>query len=1186
MELTNAQKLVINTKNKSLLVSASAGSGKTFVVVERIVESIKSGRNIDSMLILTFTNAAASELKERIVNKLYDVKEEYILSGDRENAKRIAKQISLVPSADISTIHSFCLSTIRNNFYTLGIDPNVVTLEEPKATLILGECIEELLEEEFESNDEVFLDILDILGNEEQLVDALFKLYKSYVQVVNKEAWIKKIIDIYATDATKVQDLTETDFGKEIVSSIQNALEIEALELERTIDQLENIEDFSTRKDALRVILDRINITRACASYNEIFNSVDTLLSFPTMPRTKVADSELKDLVSDIKNKVVKKLRELVERLIYKDTNGIIQELNSCLKYAKWYTKMLTRLDEKYTLAKSEKGAIDFSDYEHLTLQALKNDEVRQKYIDKYEEIYIDEYQDTSDIQETILMSIARENNVIMVGDVKQSIYGFRNAAPELFSGKYDRLEEIENDGDKNGLNEAKIILAQNFRSRKQVIDATNEVFGKLMSESFGGAKYGKKEELVLGAPYPEADGYIAELHIIERPEKEEEVTSYTEENQDAVDELVIDKTSLELEATAVGKRIQELVNGDFKVYDLKIGEYRPCEYKDIVILMSKVEKTSAIVSDVLGSAGIPTYADSKTGFYKSDEVSLVISFLKVLNNKLDDISLASVLYSVIGKFTLDDLVKIRQCASKDTLINSLIKYLEQENSEDSIKEKINNFLSLLKRCDIYLKTYDLATVVLKLYEETGIYESMRFEKLGALKCANLDAFVQIVADYEKAENTSQLYLLLKYLDVLKAKESSGDSPKLLGENENVVRIMTMHKSKGLEFPVVILMNTASKYNEMDLREKLLTSSKYGIGIDIFDKEKGLTYPSVIKQIIKQDTRNKLRSEALRLLYVAFTRAKEKLIIFGNVPKSLDEYTKGMFVTEGKVSDAVSFTHSSHLKCILQAIYNNKSHIEIIAYNVNNLISNSEETSVSRQKSKVEEFKLLVNKLEVKPDNDKINRLNEKLNLEYGYDIDVEQKYTATKLSKKENNNLMLSELKPVVLDDTVTGTSYGTFIHSVIENIDFTNVTKEHIKQVVQTRANLLNLAKKVNISRAVEQIHGLYERHLKNIVNNAKRIENEFEFVFEDDLKDVQEVTLKTPSLIQGVIDMYVVTKDDKHIIIDFKTDNVQSKEELKDRYKVQLDVYKRAIEVCFNTKIEEVYIYSFKLDEMIKV
>ncbi len=1187
MELANSQKLVINTKNKSLLVSASAGSGKTFVVVERIVDSIKKGQDISKMLILTFTNAAASELKERIVKKLYDIKEEYIKAGDKENAKRIAKQIATVPASDVSTIHSFCLSTIRNNFYSLGIDPNVQTVEETKATLMLYEAIEEVLEEEYTLANDVFTDILDMLGNEENLVETLFKLHKAMCNAKDKEAWLNNITSTYSVSCDTVKDLIEMDFGKEVVKSIKDILEIEIMNLERVIDKLDSVTDFETRKETLENILAIVKRAHSKETFDEIYAMRDELTVLPQLPKKAVPDEELKKEVSAVRNGCAKKLKNIVTKLIYKDSKGILAELNESLVYATWYKDIVKRVDEKYSLAKKEKALIDFSDYEHLTLKALEDEQTRKKYIEKFDEIYIDEYQDTSDIQETILMSIAKENNVIMVGDVKQSIYGFRNAAPELFSAKYRRLEEIETEGDKEELKEAKILLAQNFRSRKEVIDSTNEVFGKLMSETFGGASYGKKEELVLGASYPLDEGYKAELHIVEK-DTDEEVYDHSEnEEAEENEDIITDLSSLELEAGAIVNRIRELMSGNFKVYDLKKEEYRKCEYKDIVILMSKVEKTGAIVQNVLSKAGIPTYTDAKTGFYKSDEISLIISFLKILNNIEDDIALASVLYSIIGKFNLDELVKIRKGNTKYSLYGSLNKYLEQDNKEQEIVDKINNFLELINRFRRYVKTYPLATVLLKLYDETGIYEAMRFEKAGTMKCANLDAFVNIVADYEKTENVTSLYLVLKYLDTLKKKESGGDSPKMLGENENVVRIMTMHKSKGLEFPVVFIANTTSKYNELDLGDKILTSNKLGIGLDVYDKSTGVTYPSIIKQVIKQNTRNRLRSEALRLLYVAFTRAKEKLIITGIVNKTLDHYCEKMLFVDGKVPDAVAFEHNCHLKCILQAVYVKPKHIDIKRYNVKMVMPKDDDEKIDRKFSKLEEFKSKVKELGIAENVEEKEKLKEKLVYIYPHETDVEQKYTATKLSHKQEQVYELIELKPLVLESEVTGASYGTFMHSVIEHLDYANVTKENIKELMNTIVKETGIEGRINISRAVEQIYKLYTGFLKEFVTDAKKVENELEFVFEDELKNIDGLEpLKAPSLIQGVIDMYIETKDGKSVIIDFKTDSVMDEIELIDRYKIQLEVYRRAINVCYNKEVDDVYIYSFALNKMVKV
>ncbi|MBR6640826.1 MAG: helicase-exonuclease AddAB subunit AddA [Clostridia bacterium] len=1187
MELTNSQKLIITTKNKSLLVSASAGSGKTFVVVERIVDSIKSGKDISKMLILTFTNAAASELKERIVKKLYDIKEEYLKVGDKENAKRIAKQISAVPASDVSTIHSFCLSTIRNNFYSLGIDPNVQTVEETKATLMLYEAIEDVLEEEYVTASDTFTDILDMLGNEENLVEMLFKLHKAMCNATNKDKWLNNITNTYSVSSETVKDLTDIEFGREVVKSIKNILEIEIMNLERVIDKLDSVTDFETRKTTLENILAIVKRAHSKETFDEIYAMRDELTSLPQLPKKAVPDEELKKEVSTVRNGCAKKLKNIVTKLIYKDSKGIIDELNATLVYASWYKDVIKRVDAKYTLAKKEKALIDFSDYEHLTLKALEDEETRKKYIEKFDEIYIDEYQDTSDIQETILMSIAKENNVIMVGDVKQSIYGFRNAAPELFSAKYMRLEEIENEGDKEELKEAKILLAQNFRSRKEVIDSTNEVFGKLMSETFGGASYGKKEELVLGAAYPLDEGYKAELHIVEKDDENvwEEETEEAEGEQS--EDVITDLSSLELEAGAIVNRIRELMAGDFKVYDLKKEEYRKCEYKDIVILMSKVEKTGAIVQNVLSKAGIPTYTDAKTGFYKSDEISLIISFLKILNNIEDDISLASVLYSIIGKFNLDELVKIRKGNTKYSLYGSLNKYLEQDNKEKEIVDKITSFLGLIERFRRYVKTYQLVAVLLKLYDETGIYEAMRFEKAGTMKCANLDAFVNIISDYEKIENVTSLYLVLKYLDTLKKKESGGDSPKLLGENENVVRIMTMHKSKGLEFPVVFIANTTSKYNELDLGDKILTSNTLGIGLDVYDKSTGVTYPSIIKQVIKQNTRNRLRSEALRLLYVAFTRAKEKLIITGIVNKTLDHYCEKMLFVDGKVPDAIAFEHNCHLKCILQAVYVKPKYIDIKRYNIKMVMPKDEDEKIDRKLSQVDEFKAKVKELGVAENKELKKSLKEKLVYTYPHEIDVEQKYTATKLSHKQDNVYMLSELKPLVLEAEITGTSYGTFMHTIIERLDYSNVTKDSIKELMNIIAKEMAVEGRINIKRATEQIYKLYTEFLYELVTDAKKVEHEFEFVFEDDLKDIEGLEpLKAPSLIQGVIDMYVETKDDRRVIIDFKTDSVENEQELIDRYKIQLNVYRRAINVCYNKSVDEVYIYSFALNKMIKV
>jgi len=1166
MELSQAQRQVIDTKNKSLLVSASAGSGKTFVVIERIIESIKSGADVSRLLVLTFTNAAASELKERLTNSLYSLKDKYLEAGDKKNASRIAKQISRVPMSDISTIHSFCLNIIRNNFYSLGIDPNVTTLDATKATIMLNEVINEVVEEEYEKGSQEFLDILDILGTEDNVVNTIYMLYSAYRNVINSDEWLEKVASTYNTEIGT--DLIDTKFGQVIISSVKSRLQILKLELENKIDELDGIEDFTSRKDMLKVILKNIQGALDTKTYDEFYSYIPQLLDMPRLPSTKVIDEELKEEVKALKNKISEELKDIAI-IVYKDSAGIIQELNDSLKYINWYRSIVEIVDEKYMLAKKEKCAIDFADYEHLALKALEDKNTKNKYIEKYEQIYIDEYQDTSNAQEAIIQKIAKENNVIMVGDVKQSIYAFRNAKPELFTNKYERLKEIEEAIDAP---QAKIILAQNFRSRKEVLDSTNAVFSMLMSKDFGGANYDKKEALTYGDGYDcsgEQD-YTNELNEIEK-----------EYDQEEIEDEVIDVTDLELESTLVAERINNLVNNKFQIYDLKKKEYRDCKYKDIVILLRTVEGKADVVSKTLSKYGIPCFADSKTGFYKSEEIVLITSFLKVLDNPLDDISLVSIMYSIIGKFNLDELAIIRYKNASKPIIECLSD--ANEKLEDGeLKGKILAFLELLERFKNYLKTYKISEVLLKLYNETGIYEALRIEKLGELKCANLDNFVQVVSDFEKSETTTSLYTLIKYLNVLKHKESASDSPKLLGENEDVVRIMTMHKSKGLEFPIVILMNTAAKYNEQDIKDKLQFDDELGIGIDIYNKEMGITYPSVIKQAIKAKTKRTLRSEALRLLYVAFTRAKEKLIIYGTVP-SLDKYTSKMMEVKNKeTSELIASSYNSHLKCILQVAMQDSKNFVITVRNIKEFeLASEEKEKLDRNKDKLEKLNKCVDKYKIKIDKEKVNKLKDTFVINKD-NIDINKKYTVTELKQ---SSLNLEDIKPEVLSQKVTGTSYGTFIHTVVEHLDYNSLTQDRVLSVVRSTANSLGMQDKINEKYVIQDILKMYDS-LKEYLTDAKSIKNELEFVIEDRLENIEEANFAYPTLIQGVVDMYVVTKEGKHIIVDFKTDKVNNEAELIDRYNIQLKVYKKAIELAINKNVDKTYIYSFSLNKLIEV
>ena len=1165
MELTDSQKLVVNTKNKSILVSASAGSGKTFVVVKRIIDSIKNGQDVSKLLVLTFTNAAASELKERIIKGLNELREEYYSKNDIENVKRISRQISKVPLSDISTIHSFCLNIIRNNFFVLGIDPLVTTLEESKRKIMLNEIILDVLDEEYEKEDPVFIDILDLQRNEENLIDTINSLYNMYKKITYNDEWLKKCEDSYALK--EEMDLSDTFFGKVIINSIHERFDLLKLEVENLLEKLNGVSEFESRREVIKEIETKLNTALKKTSFDELYNYIDELLNISNMPRTKVSDEALKDEVVNIKKDVTTEIKQ-IKKVLYKNSQGILEELSNSKKYLDWYINVIRRIDNKFMNQKIEKAVIDFSDYEHLALKALEDEDIVKKYKEKYDEIYIDEYQDTSYLQEEIIKKISKDN-VIMVGDVKQSIYGFRNAKPELFSSKYSDLEEIKDDKFKE--KKGKIILSKNYRSRWEVIDSINDIFTPLMNISFGGAPYEDKEKLVFGAGYEEnnKNNYTTELNVIENlSELEDE-----DETKEKVENIVN-------EANLVSNRINELIQTGFEVYDLKEKKYRKCSYKDIVILLRTAESKANIIRDILLNKGIPAITDSKEGMYESDEINLVVSFLKVLDNPYDDISLVSVMYSIIGKFTLDELVEI-SLKRKNNYIIDILKNNKDE-FEENLKIKINSFLNLLDRFKIYLNTYKLSDVVQKLYNETGLYISLNVEDMGSIKCANLDGFLEVISDFEKNEEISTLYMLLKYIKELKSKQGSSDSPKIIGENEDAVRIMTIHKSKGLEFPVVFLMLTDKKYNENDIKDKMALDDTLGIGLDIYNKKLNITYPSVIKQAIKEKKKRVLRSEALRLLYVALTRAKEKLIITGSV-NNFDKLINKLDYNKQKISPTIAYTFNNFLSIVLTSYIINNDNIKLnVICNSETDISDSERSlGIERSKDRLSCFKEKIKNL--KPNIKRVSEIRNLFNVDK-YKSRVDKKYTVTEL-KEQIKELNLNDLKPQTISSKINSTSYGTYIHSVIEHLDYTNINYDSVYKTANNIYVSLGIDTYININKVTQSILSMYD-NMSSILNGAKQIKNELEFVIRDDLKGIENAELKEDTLIQGVVDMYVVTKDNEHIIIDFKTDKVEKKEELIERYIVQLNVYKKALEIAYNVKIDNTYIYSFSLNESIEV
>ncbi|MBR5228027.1 MAG: helicase-exonuclease AddAB subunit AddA [Clostridia bacterium] len=1177
MNLTLEQSKVINTDNKTLLVSASAGSGKTFVVVERILKSIvEDKKDIDSMLIVTFTNAAASELKERIVIKLQEKLEEAYSNKNTELVQHLSKQISRAWGANISTIHSFCLSVIKDNFYILGVDPNISTLDATRANIMLMECIDEVIEEEYENNEEGFRDILDILGSEEELLWFSTKLYDFLAHVVEKGVFKEKVLSTYNI-GEDIKDLSETVFGKIVVDNVKSKLEMCKLELDNIITKIEMDDEFLKHREILSMLMNNILKLLNNDKYDDIYNMLAASTSLPNMPRYTGDDIETKENILSIKKKVTDEIKSL-SKIMYKDTDGIKQELNSMYTCIRWLFKYYEKIKRVYGEKKKEKGVIDFSDYEELALKALENNEVIDRYKEKFSYIYIDEYQDTSYAQEAIISKISKLDNCIMVGDVKQSIYGFRNAVPELFSTKYEKFSS-DTEAEKN--NEAKIVLAQNFRSRKEVINSINDIFEKVMTLEFGGSRYTDVEKLSYGNLYDEekvtteSNPYKTEINIVQYDK------SQIDDEEDQLE-------NIEIETNSVAKRIKELV-GNFDVYDTKKKEYRKCEYKDIVILLQVASNVADKVSNVLSKNGIPAFSNSKTGFYETDEVKLVMSFLKVIDNPLDDVSLASVMYSIIGKFTLDDLVNIRLKNNKKYLLDSLIEY--KNNGKDvELVDKINNFLDLIAYFREYARMYSIPYVITELFNKTPIYEAIAIEKQAEQKKVNLDALIQVAHEFEKT-GTSTIYSFIQYVENIKKREGKTDSPRLIGENENVVRIMTIHHSKGLEFPVVILMNMAKTFNFPEIKERILLEDNLGIGLSILDKDLNISYPSVINMSIKAQIKLKQKSEMLRVLYVALTRAKEKLLIYGTV-KNYEKYISELYcgIHEGTVLRTSLENNNCHLKNILSAVLaGNQDNFDINLEEYTEELTKTEEFQNITFSDYIEILKRQACELEIAGNKEQIEKKKQKYYFEYEYALSQEilQKYTATQINEigkdKEEKEAYITELIPNSITVKITNRSFGSIVHKIVERLDITNLDKQTVLEVTDNVFREYDVTLN-NKKYVVDKVYKMLEILNTTLLVNPKVIEKEYEFVIQDS-KLNEDTELSEKSLIQGIIDLYI-EDENRNIIIDFKTDKIDTEQELISKYSSQLNVYKRGIELSLQKKVTDMYIYSFALDRLIKI
>lgn len=1239
---TDDQLKAITTRGCNLLVAAAAGSGKTAVLVERIIRIITNENNpvdIDRLLVVTFTSAAAAEMRERIATAISRSLEA------NPNSKVLQRQLTLLSRANITTMHSFCLDVIKNYYHVIDLDPTFRIADETENTLLKLEVINDMFEDYYESENIGFRNLIEAYSgsrDDQRLKDIILDLYRFSMSGPWPDKWLVNNAERFNIET--IDDLNKTIW----IDILKETIKIEVTGyikmLEKAIGIIRDTEGLEPYEVTFLDDLDMfIRVEESLSlGIEELYSSINNI-SFSrlkSVKKDKVSDEESLEIVKSIRDSIKKKTSKLIEDSFSMTVNDALNGIKNSYPYMKMISQLTLEFINRFKEKKRERNILDFNDLEHLCLKILiENDEedniclssVANGFREYFDEVLVDEYQDSNNVQEAIIDLVSRKTlenpNVFMVGDVKQSIYRFRQAKPELFLDKYNRYP-LE-DGDLN----RKIQLYKNFRSREEVISGVNYIFKEVMSKTVGELEYNDDEALNLGANYKENNDentMIAgpiELHILDK--SGEYTTEVEEYDGEGLVEEEEDIDSIGLEARIVARRIKELLNSDpktgkvFKVLDKETGEYRPLKYKDIVILLRATRNWSEIFLEEIGSEGIPVYADTGTGYFETIEIRTMMSLLKVIDNPMQDVPMISVLRSPLVSFSAEELGDIR-LLDKEKYFYEIIKGVSDDIYE--VNEELKN------KCKVFIKNLGkwrnksiytpIDEFIWYLYMDTAYYGYVGAMPNGKLRQANLKILFQRAKQFEQT-SFKGLFNFINFIN--KLRNSSGDmgSAKILGENEDVVRIMSIHKSKGLEFPVVFTCGFGKQFNLMDLNKSILYHDDLGLGPDYVDLERRNSYSTLAKEAIKKKILFETLSEEMRILYVAFTRAKEKLIITGatrNLEKSISRWASSAALDDEIVPASEVLKGKSYLDWIGMAICKHRDGEELRKYigANNSSIINDFSTWKTQMWTKkllaVEKNEVAVDENEetdlfINSDVEHIDKeIERRLNYKYKYDLagklpsNVSVSDLKRSLYNNENDDVITVNifsdkevLKPKFLQEKrgLSASERGTIAHFIMQKLDLNKVnTKEEIDTQIYSMKDK-NLLTEEEI-KAVQKISFIsffksnLGKRLLNAFNTGKLVKRELPFYTEISSLNIdntlsEEVYGNENVRLQGIIDC-IFEEEDKIILLDYKTDYVEhgKESEILDKYKIQIKYYKDAVEKITGKEVKECYLYLFGLNK----
>lgn len=1142
-------------------------------------------------------------MRERILEAIYQKIEE---NPEDEN---LQKQINLLGKASICTIHSFCLDVIKNNFYEIDTSANFRIAEGAEIELLKQEVLEDIFEKKYLEEDKEFLNLIDTYTNyqsDDPLKDLILKIYR-YIQASPfPEAWLKEKIEMF-TKKEEI-DFAKTIWGQVILQAFSEDLQDAIVSLKSAKKKLENISEMQKFYQTICCDLDKLElISRHLEKWDEIYQLANDL-QFDKWPIDRKAPMDLKEEAKEIRDRVKKNISVSIEKYFIFTSKQALEDIFFMYQTLDSLEKIVLEFSQEFRKRKKEKNMIDFNDIEHFALEILvkKNEdgtisrtEVARKYQEKFEEIAIDEYQDSNLVQEYILSSISNGHNIFMVGDVKQSIYKFRQARPELFLEKYETYKLKEEKKEKDDL---KIQLFKNFRSRKNVLDVTNLIFDNIMSRKLGDIHYDIQEYLNLGADFPEIEENkkgvsSAEVHILDVSEKEEEHIWNQEEQEETKQEEPIENAVLE--AKFVANKVQEILDSKIVIWDKKQG-YRPVTYKDIVILLRSTSTLAPIYEKELNHKNFPVFSDTGLEYLDTVEIQTIMSLLKIIDNPVWDIPLVTVLRSSIGGFSDNELIQIRLVNQKVDFYEAMLEYIAV--NKDKLAEKIKNFLKMLETFRNEQEYLPLDQLIWKIYMDTGYYHYVSLMPNGALRQANLKMLFERAKQYEKA-SFKGVYNFINFIDKLKQSSNDLGAAKLIGENDNVIRIMSIHKSKGLEFPIVFVSSMGKNFNMQDLNDPILLHQELGLGPKVIDSKRRIEYTTLAREAIKIKTKIESLSEEMRVLYVATTRAKEKLIMTGvskDAKKEMEEKEKLTQVYEkkqGKLNDILLKKYKSYLDWIELVYLSNQKKIQ--EENIFSLtIHDRKELLSLLEEEEQKETEDILKQIEDKTINEEeIEELKETLDWEYPFkaSILIPSKTSVTQLKelkkqeKIETEKYSKLDTIPKFLQNEleVSPARKGTLMHLCIQKLnekeEYTLEKLKEMTEMLQAKAIITELEKKaINIPKLYEYT----KSHLWKELKEAKQIEKEKPFYINLSAKELNPNNPDEMVLVQGVIDLYYISKQDELILVDYKTDFVKEENGLILKYQEQLKIYQRALEKALNRKVNHIYLYSVYLNKEIEI